>query len=58
MTKNDAVSTSVMQVHSDFWLTLYYLADEIREAGMGADAIHRGNLRIPYNISVKGINHP
>jgi hypothetical protein len=57
-TKNDAVSTSVLQLHSDFWLTLYYLVDEIRADGMGADAIHTGNLRIAYNISVKEISHP
>jgi hypothetical protein len=57
-TKNDAVSTSVLQVHSNFWLTLYYLADEIRDDGMGADGIHMGNLRIAYNISVKETSHP
>lgn len=44
MTKNDAVSTSVMQLHSDFWHTLYYSDDEIRDDAMEARCNAHGKL--------------
>lgn len=44
MTKNDAVSSSVVQVNSDFWFTLYYLADEIKDDGMDERCNSHGKL--------------
>ena len=45
MSKNDEGSSSVMQVHSYLWLTLCYLADEIRDDGMEARCNSHGKLK-------------